>query len=71
MKRNDFLESVGFGFIANHGTKELHRVKRIKPRCKIELVRSGGYCTGFRAFLLRKLCGYDGCAVCNKKHHSK
>jgi hypothetical protein len=71
MRRNDLLELIGFTYIANHGTKELHRVKGIKPNCHIYIIKHGGYCTAFWAFLLKKLYGYDGCAVCNGKHHYK
>jgi hypothetical protein len=70
MKRSKFLERTGFGRIANHETKELHRVDKITRNCHIARIEHGGYCTALWAYALRKLCRYDGCFFCNRKHHN-
>jgi hypothetical protein len=66
MKRNKFLEFAGFAYIANHGTREIHRVSSLTSRCRVILIRRGGYCTAWKATKLLKK-GYNGCRYCNKK----
>jgi hypothetical protein len=65
------LEAAGFGYIANHGTKELHRVARTGHRCLIGRIVYGGYCTALWAYMLRRFCGYGGCYYCNGEYHYK
>jgi hypothetical protein len=69
MKRNLFLEKVGFRFIANHRSREIHRVGSLSERCGIERMMHGGYCTRLFAWILRCFFGYDGCYHCNRKYH--
>lgn len=64
MKRNYFLELIGFGYIVNHGTKEIHRVDRITPACGLHYLRNYGYGTRLYALMLIKWFGYNGCCHC-------
>lgn len=71
MKRNNLLERIGFRYILNHNSKEIHRVADLKTNCNVDLMVSAGYHTKLSQFIARKLFGYDGCQKCNKKHHTK
>ena len=65
MKRNGFLEWLGAGYIANHGSKELHKVDAINgKRCRIWMIKNGGYVWNLKKYLKR---GYNGCKYCFPK----
>lgn len=70
MKRNKFFELIGFRFIVNHNTKEIHRVKSLTPQCHVDKMTDRGYATKWQVnrLLLR---GYDGCNNCYSEKHSK
>lgn len=71
MKRNKFLEMIGFRYILNHGQKEIHRVAALKTNCNVSAMTNAGYHTKLSQFIARKLAGYDGCQKCNAKFHTK
>jgi len=74
MKRNRVLEAMGFRFIANRKTKEIHRVATMHPkRCGLLWAngRNVGYCTLLWALMLMRWFGYDGCAMCNGRWNWK
>lgn len=61
MIRDGFFEAVGFGFIANHGAKVLHRFEGLLPGCGVSDVERGGYRTEVWTGLLGGFCGFcDG-----------
>ena len=65
MKRNRFKEFFGAKYIANLGTKELHEVSKLTPKCRIEMITRGGTCGVRRSGRRRGLTGVGG--VCLKK----
>ena len=68
MKRNKILEKIGFRFIVNHNSGEVHRVKDLHVNCGIEAMTNAGYCTKFRVKKLYKRDEkYNGCYWCNKE----
>ena len=68
MKRKKFLEWMGFRFIVNHKTKEIHRVKDINKQCMIWLMTNGRYATLWRVKRLMKQDErYNGCKHCYKE----
>ncbi|MDR1347365.1 MAG: hypothetical protein LBJ63_02895 [Prevotellaceae bacterium] len=70
MKRSGFLESIGFRFIANHRTGEIHRVDSLHVNCNIEAMTRAGYCTWlWHKILLRR--GYNGCYWCNREENEE
>lgn len=73
MKRSKFLEMIGFRYILNHNphSREIHRVADLKKNCNVEAMTSADYHTKFSQFIARKFFGYDGCAKCNNKFHTK
>ena len=71
MERNSLLEMLGFRYILNHNSKEIHRVADLKTNCGVHIMSNAGYHTKFSQFIAIKLFGYDGCAKCNLKHHYK
>jgi hypothetical protein len=66
MKREPFLEWVGFRFIVNHHTKEIHRVKSF-DNCKVKLMRHAGYATWIKVWYLIRYKGYNGCRWCYRE----
>jgi hypothetical protein len=70
MKRDNFLEAAGFNYIANHRTKEIHRVSRLHTNCKIYVLRNAGYCTWVWVQVLMRVFGYDGCRWCYGERNS-
>jgi hypothetical protein len=69
MRRCRLIERLGFKYIANHRTKEIHRVEHLTSRCRINLLKRSGYCTRWwQEKLLRK--GYNGCRYCYKEKDS-
>jgi hypothetical protein len=73
MKRSKFLEMIGFRYVLNHNPRslEIHRVDDLKKNCNVEAMTNAGYHTKLSQFIARKWFGYDGCAKCNKKFHTK
>ena len=67
MNRNYFLELIGFGYLINHNTKEIHRVKTLTPSCLIYLMKNYGYGTKIYVWFLINFFGYNGCAYCFKE----
>lgn len=69
MNRNYTLEKLGFGFIVNHATGEIHRVKYANTGCSLRYASDNniGYCTGLWALILIHLFNYNGCVHCFKK----
>lgn len=65
MKRNGFLEMLGYVYIANHYTREIHRVVMMTSKCRLPFMRNASYCTARKARKLMKK-GYNGCKYCNK-----
>lgn len=63
--RNRFLE-LFFGYIANHNTKEIHRVKTLTKNCFVAQMSKAGYCNRYRVNRLLKK-GYNGCRHCFKE----
>lgn len=59
---------IGFGYIVNHRSGEIHRTKKLTCKCNFKYMRANfGYCTKIWAWFLVRFCGYDGCNHCNKK----
>jgi hypothetical protein len=68
MKRNKTLELIGFRYIVNHRTSEVHSLKNQHVNCNIKTMANTGYCTKIWALILIKYCGYNGCYWCNRKY---
>jgi hypothetical protein len=68
MKRNKLLEKLGFRYIANHSTGEIHRVDSLHVNCGIGLMKNAGYCTWLYHKALSRI-GYNGCYWCNRKEN--
>ena len=67
MKRNKFLELIGYKFIANHNSKEIHRVTGITNQCRLLPMTNAEYCSAKTAKRLIKDSGYNGCRYCYKE----
>lgn len=67
MKRNRFLEFIGFRYVANHNSMEIHRLKTEHKNCHIEAMTNAGYCTALWADHLMFFKGYNGCRWCYKE----
>lgn len=69
MKRNKFLEFIGFKFIVNNNksSKEIHRVRSITTSCRISMMTDAKYITKRKAAKLLKN-GHNGCRFC---YHEK
>jgi len=67
MKRNRFLESLGWRYIANHWTKEIHRANSTDSRCHFDLMKQAQRITKRK---LKKLLnrGYNGCRWCLREY---
>jgi hypothetical protein len=70
MKRNRLLESIGFRFIANRRTGEIHRVDSLHVNCNTEAMTRAGYCTWLWHRILLMI-GYNGCYRCNRKENKE
>lgn len=64
MKRNYFLEFIGFSHIANMGSKEIHDLEHFSKRCNIDKITNGRYIWSERRWIKK---GFNGCRFCNKK----
>jgi hypothetical protein len=64
MKRDNFLEALGFVYLANHRTKEVHRVSHLHVNCRVGVMTNVGYCTWLWHWVLILLFGYNGCRWC-------
>lgn len=53
-------------YIGNKRSKEIHRRDYLTPQCYVDKMSMYNYFEfgGFRAWLLRIFCGYNGCAYC-------
>lgn len=60
------MEAIGFRYIANHRSKEIHRVDHLHKNCRIETMQHAGYNTAWR---MRRLLNrrYNGCRWCFKE----
>lgn len=67
MKRIKLLEKIGFRYILNHKSKEIHKVRSLKRSCNVNAMRKAGYHTHISQFIARSLFGYNGCVHCNKR----
>lgn len=63
MKRNKLLELIGFKFIVNHSSKEIHRVQYLTMNCFIDKMKHSGYATSWKVKRLLKR-NYNGCRHC-------
>ena len=62
MKRSFFKEVIlGAGYIANKGSKELHKVDEVSSKCRIEMITNGRYVWNHKRWLKK---GYNGCKHC-------
>lgn len=71
MKRNKALERIGFRYILNHNSQEIHRVSELKKICLINEMKNAGYHMWLSQYIAKRLKGYDGCKFCNPKYHKK
>lgn len=67
MKRSKFLEWIGYKFIANHRTKEVHIASKMTDRCRLIFMRNAEYVSEKRVKKLYE-SGYNGCRFCNKEN---
>lgn len=65
MKRNKLLECIGFKFIVNHESKEIHRVNLLTQNCFVKKMKNSVYSTLWSVKRLLKK-GYNGCTHCYK-----
>lgn len=66
MVRSNFKENwLGYKYIVNHRTKEIHSVKDITSKCRIASLTRAEYITrcGMKKYLAM---GYNGCSKCFK-----
>lgn len=64
MKRSKFKENwLGYRYIVNHRSKEIHRVSTITRQCRISMLVRSEYCrkSKMRQYLAM---GYNGCSKC-------
>lgn len=61
-----WLIFFGFGYLANHRSKEIHRLYFKHQNCHIELIsdKNSEYITKRQAKRLIKKYGYNGCRWC-------
>jgi hypothetical protein len=64
MKRIKILEAVGYKYIINKATKEIHYVPKINNACGVQNMRHGRYVSKKKAYRLIKKKGYNGCIHC-------
>lgn len=65
MERSFLAEFFGARYIANLGTKELHEVAKITPKCRIGMITRGQYTWNPKKWYKK---GYNGCRFCNPKN---
>lgn len=68
MKINKFKKFFGYKYIANHNSKEIHRIEDITKYCHISLMKNATQETRRKAIKLLHN-GYDGCKHCYKDKH--
>lgn len=66
MKRNKFLEWLGYKYILNTNTGEIHKVSSLTKRCKIDLLKNGKYISAKRVNKLYLSGAANGCRYCYK-----
>jgi hypothetical protein len=64
MKRNRIKEFCGAKYIANLGTKELHEIAKLTPKCRIEMITRGRYVWNAKKWEKK---GFNGCRWCMPK----
>jgi hypothetical protein len=57
---------LGFGYLVNHRSREVHRVMEKHHNCHLDLIaeQNREYVTRKKAKRLIKDCGYNGCRWC-------
>ena len=67
IKRSWFLELLGFKYIVNHHTKEIHRAESTDSRCRFFLMTKAERINKKK---LQKLLtqGYNGCRWCMREY---
>ena len=61
------FETIGFAFVINKTTKEIHRLKLSRPECLLDSMIKRRYATKLYALYLIKYKGYNGCNYCWKE----
>jgi len=61
-----FLIFLGFGYLVNHRSKEIHQLNEKHKNCKIHLITKHNreYVSRRKALRLIKEDGYNGCRWC-------
>jgi hypothetical protein len=70
MKRKLVFELIGFRYLVNHHTREVHRVGHLTAQCSIKWAARLGYATGMWAWWLVRYRGYNGCYFCWRRRDS-
>lgn len=66
MTRNKFKEGwLGYKYIVNHRTKEIHSVKEVTSKCRIASLTRAEYIRKGKMESYMK-AGYNGCSKCFK-----
>ena len=60
----EFFFGTQYRYFVNHGTKEIHDIKRTEKRCRLNMIINGSWETRKGAKKLLKK-GYNGCRYCN------
>lgn len=64
MKRNYFLEALGYRYIYNKKTEEIHDAKRLHKSCQFKLMRNCHYISKRNAMRIIKKDKKDACKWC-------
>jgi len=62
------MKSLGYGYIANPKSKEIHRLETKHKNCRVEMMRRKRYITKKKAYELINMNpssnGWNGCRYC-------
>ncbi|MCK9627732.1 MAG: hypothetical protein M0R37_03970 [Bacteroidales bacterium] len=63
MKRNKLLEKIGFRYLVNLKSKEIHRVSFLKESCNLSVMVHAFYAPKLLVLILLRY-GFNGCCHC-------
>ena len=67
MERNRFLEWLGFRYVLNKNTGEIHDLRNERRNCRIDMMTNVRYIFKRTAFKLMKVGKANGCRYCLKR----
>jgi hypothetical protein len=69
MKINKFKKFLGWNYIVNHNTREIHKLNSSDKKCRIFYITNGNQVRKKKAMDFYYFDHYDGCKHCLKDLH--